>query len=83
MQILTPDIMEILVEFKNKSKIEYEVYIKNNEIYIRFHCGAMFEAPSLKKGMLDELTLKKYYNMLDFTYKLSNELIKTIEDVEI
>ena len=83
MQILTADIMEELISFKEKYKIEYDIYIKNNIIYLRFHCGNMFEAGNLKKGIVDKNLLEKYFNILNFTYKVSNKLIKTINDTEI
>ena len=83
MQILTADIMEELISFKKKYKIEYDIYIKNNIIYLRFHCGNMFEAGNLKKGIVDKNLLEKYFNILNFTYKVSNKLIKTINDTEI
>lgn len=83
MQILTADIMEMLIEFRNRTKNEFDIVINNNEIYLRFHCGTMFEATSLKKGAFDEKTLREYYNILDFTYKLSTKLIDIIKEVEI
>ena len=83
MQILTADIMEELISFKKKYKIEYDIYIKNNIIYLRFHCGNMFETGNLKKGIVDKNLLEKYFNILNFTYKVSNKLIKTINDTEI
>lgn len=83
MQILTADIMESLIEFKNKTKNEFDIVIDHNNIYLRFHCGAIFEAASLKKDAFDMETLRKYYDILQFTYSLSKKLINTIEEVEI
>lgn len=83
MQILTSDVMETLLDFRNKSKIEYDIGIYNNCIYLRFHTGEMFELKNIKNGLLPEELLKKYYNILNFTYKLSNMLINTINEVEI
>lgn len=83
MQLLTHDIMELLVSFKKLTGIEYDVSIYNNDMYLRFHTGSMFEFTSLKKGAFDEKAIKKYYDVLDFTYTLSNMLIDLIEKTEI
>ena len=83
MQLLTHDIMELLVSFKKMTGIEYDVSIYGNTLYLRFHTGSMFEFMSFKKGAFDEKMLKKYYDVLDFTYTLSNMLIDLIEKTEI
>ena len=82
MQLLTPDIMQLLIDFKKKMKINYELTIKSNRIYIRFMCGKMFENTNVLKFSLDKKTLYKYYKMIDFTLDLSNKLIKLINDTE-
>ena len=83
MQLLTADIMEELIQFKNETNIKYNVYIRNNKIYLRFHSGEMFEAGNLKKGPLDRETIRKYFYMLNFTYNLSNKLINLVNDTAI
>lgn len=83
MQLLTHDIMEILLSFQKMTKIKYDVSIYNDTIYLRFHTGAMFELKSFKKGAFDEEMLRKYFNVLDFTRTLSNMLIDLIEKTEI
>lgn len=83
MQILTADIMEMLLDFLKKYDMNFDVVIKNNIIYLRFHSGDMFEAASIKKEAFDENTIKKYYDMLEFTYNLSDKLIKLINETEI
>lgn len=83
MQLLTADIMETLLDFKNNTKINYDIYINNNNIYIRFHCGEIFEVRSMKKGHYDETTLRKYYDILKFTHDLSNKIINTINETQI
>ena len=75
--------MEMLLDFLKKYDMDFDVVIENNIIYLRFHSGAMFEANSIKKGAFDENTIKKYYDMLEFTYNLSDKIIKIIEDVQI
>lgn len=83
MQLLTSDVMEELVEFRNKTNMRYDIFINNNEMYLRFHSGGMFEAGKLKNGVLDKEILKKYFYMLNFTYNLSKKLISVIDETQI
>jgi len=83
MQILTADIMDMLIEFQKKYNMRFDIVIKNNIIYLRFHSGTMFEAGAIKQVALDKDIIKKYYDILEFTYNLSNHLIKLIKDVQI
>ena len=52
-------------------------------MYFRFYTGEVFELPSLKAGAFDEVTLKKYYDILEFTYILSRKMIELIEEAKI
>ena len=52
MQLLTLDIMEELLEFKNKTKEDFDIFINNN-IYLRFNCGSIFEM-DMEKDLLNE-----------------------------
>lgn len=83
MRLLTADIMEELIEFYNKTNMRYDVYIKDNELYLRFHSGPMFEVGKLKNGAIDKETVRKYFYMLNFTYNLSNKLINLVNEIEI
>lgn len=83
MQLLTADVMEELVDFENKTNMKYDIVINNNNIYLRFHCGPMFEPEALKKGIIDKKDIQKYFYMLNFTYNLSNKIIKLINETEI
>ena len=60
-----------------------DIFINGNELYLRFHSGSMFEAGNLKNGVLDRNLLQKYFYMLNFTYNLSNRIIKLIHETEI
>ena len=82
MQLLTSDIMETLMEFKRQSKIKYELTIKEQVIYIRFHTGPVFEANVLKDS-LDFNMLKKYYDIIEFILNVTRKINKTIEETEI
>ena len=83
MQLLTHDIMELLLSFRKLTDIKYDILINNNVMYLRFHTGNMFELKSIKKGAFDKDMLKKYYDILDFTYTLSKTIIDLIEKTEI
>ena len=83
MQILTADVMEELVDFENKTKMKFDIYIKGNELYLRFHSEDMFEPTNFKRGPLDRNLIRKYFYMLNLTYNLSNKLIKLIDNIEI
>ena len=77
MQILTADIMEELVEFENKTKMKYN-------IYLRFHSANLqISAEDLKNGVLDKKIINKYFYLMNFTYNLSSKLINTINEVQI
>ena len=41
------------------------------------------EIEDLKKGILDEKTLKLYYDILKFTHDLSKKIIKVIDEANI
>jgi len=83
MQLLTADIMEELVRFVNETNMKYDVYIKEKELYLRFHSGEMFEAGNIKSGVLDRKLIHKYFYMLNFTYNLSNKIINLVKDTQI
>ena len=83
MQLLTADVMEEMIEFENKTNMKYDIVIKGNEIYLRFHCGNMFEPQAIRKGIINKAQLEKYFYMLNFTYNLSNRLIELINETEI
>lgn len=82
LQLLTADIMEDLMQFYNEMKMNYELTIKENCMYIRFWCGSMFETAKLKKFSLDRDTLYKYYRMLDFTFCLTNKMVKLLNETQ-
>jgi len=83
MQLLTADVMEELIQFENQTNMKYEVFIKDNELYLRFHSGEMFEVPDIKKEALDKSTIHKYFYMLNFTYNLSKRLINLVNETLI
>ena len=82
MQILTSDVMNFMLDFKEKYKTKFEITLKNNKIYIRFYTGDTFE-PSHFKNSLDKDLLLKYYNIINFTIDFCKLINKTVKDTEI
>ena len=62
MQVLTSDVMMILLEFYNKYKIDYEILLRDKKIYLRFFVGPIFEPPIFKNSMDKKLLLQHYKN---------------------
>ena len=83
MQILTHDIMEILRDFKLKSKLCMDVYIKNDIIYIRFNTGRMFEAKISKKEIIDKKIVKRYFDIMNFVCTFDKMMLSIVEQTEI
>ena len=84
MQLLTSDIMEELIEFENKTNIKFDIYIKNDCIYLRFHSvNIIININAIKKGSLDKSIIEKYYYILNLSYNLSNKLIDTINNTQL
>ena len=44
MQLLTADYMEELVKLQMNSQIVFDIVVKNDEMYLRFHSGSVLEA---------------------------------------
>ena len=82
MQLLTADVMQMLMDFKEQNRFTPEITINENNMYIRFNTGEVFEANMLKKA-LDYDTLLKYYNIINFTLELTEKILKNIKETEI
>lgn len=82
MQVLTHDIMMDLVDFFTTYKIEFEMTIKENNIYIRFDTGAMFE-PNIFKKSYDKTTLWIYYSILNFVTNFTIKINKVLKDIPV
>lgn len=82
MQILTHDIMEELLQFYNTYKINCEIVIKDNNIYIRFDTGVMFE-PNILKKTEDMNTLWVYYSVLKFVTNFTVKVNKLLKDLDV
>ena len=83
MQLLTHDVMEILVDYRNLLNRYFDIFIKDNIMYIRLHVGSMFEARINKKTAIDKELVERYYNTVEFIYLLSKNMIKVVEETQI
>lgn len=82
MQLLTADVMADLIDFKEKSKRRFELTIKGNKLYFRFHCGNVFERAAFKED-LDFKTLLGYFTYLDFCCEVSKKIYNLIKDTDL
>lgn len=83
MQLLTHDIMDMLIDFRKILGAPFDILIINNVMYIRLHVGKVFESVINKYLAVDVGTVKRYYNIIDFLDTIAKELIKNIENTEI
>jgi len=82
MQILTSDVVNVIEDFYNKLKLQFEIIIKENAIYIRFITGNILEA-KIFKSAIDKKSLFVYYSVLKFINELSTSINKVIAEVNI
>ena len=80
MQLLTTDVMEMMVEFYNQMNMYFEITIKENFLYIRFYSGNNFEIVPLNEFSLDKKAIYENYRILYFVFELTNKLIKAIDE---
>lgn len=69
---LTPQLIEFIIDFKEKYKIDFEIVFKN-KIYIRFFTRDMFE-PRIFGNLIDKLSIYKYYVITKFAKELVEKL---------
>lgn len=79
MRLLTSDIMDFMINFKKENKIKFDFTIKNDMAYIRINSSNLFE-PAFSKDPLDEKTLNKYFNYLDFMCRLCTMITDVVEE---
>lgn len=81
MQLLTVDIQEEFMELYNKYNIDFNISIMQDNLYVLFETGSMFEVFSTKNNPNE--VLEKYFNIMKFIYKLIEKMIKTINNTQI
>lgn len=83
MQLLTADVMTILVDFYNRIKRDFDIIIKDNHIYLRIVGVNIFEILDVKKSALDKENIYRNYLILEFIFELGNKLSKLIEETPL
>ena len=81
MRILTHDVMEMILEFKNKLNLEFEIVFHKNKVYIRVFLPSMFE-PKITEKTMEKTKLYAEYVVFKFILNMSkkiNEVQKVIE----
>lgn len=82
MQILTADVMQLLVDFRIKYSMYPEITIKDNKVYLRFAIMKNLFEPAVFKKILDYEYLHNQYKFLENIVELIDKLIKNIGAVE-
>lgn len=81
-RILTVDLMEEMIEFYEKYKIDFEITIKKNIVFLRFFTGNMFEYKNLRM-MANKKQLFLYYNVLKLVIDITKGISSVINEMEI
>ena len=81
MQLLTSDVQEDILELYNKYKIDFNIIIRNNKMYVLFETGSMFEIFSTRNNPNE--VLEEYFEIMKFIYKLVDKILKTIDSTQI
>ena len=80
MQMLTSDIMELLVDFRKRLNMNFDVRIFEDIIYIRLHIGPIFDPVISQESPIDMKSTQEFYDILEFIYALSKQIIKIAEE---
>lgn len=75
------DIQENILNLYNKYKIDFQITIMNDKMYVLFHTGSMFEVFSTKNN--PNKVLEKYFEIMKFIYKLVDKIITTIKNTPV
>ena len=82
LQILTADVINILLTYKKVYDLDFEIKNRGAKTYIRFHIDNMFE-PKIFKEALDKDDIYIYYNVLKFIIDFSKKLNKVIKETSL
>lgn len=76
------DIIEKILEFAKNTSLENKLTIKfkNNELFFAIDGDNQFEIPKIK-SFVDKETLKKYYNIVDYSIQLANLFVDRIKEL--
>ena len=75
LRIFTPEVIETIVDLKERIKVNFRVRIEGDKLYIKIDTGDIFE-PISYKAELSATALLEYYNTVDIPVTLANIIIK-------
>ena len=81
MQLLTIDLQEDILELYNNAKLDFDIVIKNNNMYVFFETGDMFEVYSTRYSPKE--VLEKYFEIMKFITKIVEKISKAIGETQI
>lgn len=82
MQILTADVMQMLLDFKEETDIIPEIMITKQALYVRFETGNIFEG-NYFTGESEYNAMKEHYDILNFTLRLTKRCIQIMNETQI
>lgn len=80
MQLLTSDVMILLNDFYKYMQREFEIIIKNDNIYIKILNGVTFSNSLIKDNELDKELIYKNYRTINFILNISSKLVELINE---
>ncbi len=80
MQLLTSDIMLLLNDFYKYIKKEFEITIKNDNIYIRIWNETSFSNSLIQNNELNKELIYKNYITINFILNISKKLVELINE---
>lgn len=83
MQILTSDVLDVLLTFREETQIPIDLMVRGKRIYIRYHTKDMFELPHNFKGPINKEEIEKIINTLSAIFKLNTDLNKCLQGKQI
>ena len=81
MQLLTADIQEDILDLFKKYKVNFQISIKDDVMYVFFDTYDMFEFYYNKKNPNE--ALEKYFNVMKFINRLIDKILTTIDTTPV
>lgn len=76
--VLTEDMTDLLLKFHQDINKDYELIIKENNLFIRIFYPDWFSLNLIKNGSLDKEKLYNYYQTLNFIFAFLKKLLKRL-----
>jgi len=82
MKVLTHNLMEELLRFEKDTNIHVELTINNDELFIRYFTGEVFDPPFNSESTLNKATLYRHYQILKFTFDFVYKMTEVLNNIE-